>query len=92
MTAPRSRCDGPEIPPGGDPVRVCLVCHRYISPGQGMGIGHLRTMVHKWSCDRLVTKLGRIDDQSPRGRWRRPSIVRDLVDGACCDRCRAVSE
>lgn len=92
MTVPRFRCGNPEIPPGGDPARVCLVCHCYISPGQGMGIGHLRTMVHKGDCDELVMELGRIYDQSPRGRWRPLHVVRGLVDGARCEACKGVAE
>jgi len=92
VTAPRFRCGGPAIPPGGDRGRACLVCHEYILQGQGMGIGHLRTMVHRGNCDKLVMELGRISDQSPRGRWRPVSIVRGLVDGARCEACKAVPE
>ena len=92
MTAPRPRCGGPEIPPGGDRARACLVCHRYIPTGQGVGVGYLRTMVHRGDCARLVRELGRTYDQSPRGRWRPFPVVWDLVDGARCAACKAASE
>ena len=92
MTAPRFRCGGPKVPPGGDPARGCLVCHGYIPAGQGLGIGHVRVMVHKSDCANQVNELGRIYDQSPRGSWRPPRVVRALVDGARCQDCRVVPE
>ena len=91
MTAPRTACGGSAILPARR-TRLCLVCHGYIAEGQGMGIGHVRVMVHKEDCAGVVRELGRIYDQSPRGHWRPPSIVRGLVDGARCEACKAVSE
>ena len=93
MTRPvPPRCGGPPIPPGGDPRRVCLVCHAYLPEGQGVGIPHLRAMVCKEACFDLVTDLGHIKEGAARGRWRPPYVVRDLANGAGCAACRPVSE
>jgi hypothetical protein len=85
-------CGGPPIPPGGDPTRVCLVCHRCIPAGRGLGIPYLRAMVCNERCSDLVNDLGRIKEGAGRGRWRPPYVVRDLADGARCTACRPVSE
>lgn len=82
---------GPTIPEGGDPTRICLVCHGYIPEAAGVYHAGLRTLIHQGACDQTVRDLYRVYDRSPQGRFRPTSEVLRLVMGAGCGQCRSES-
>jgi len=86
------RCGVPKVPAGGDPERVCFVCHGYIPVGQSIGVPHIQAMVCGEPCADVVGELGRVKEGSGQGRWRPRNVVRALADGARCPRCKAVSK
>jgi hypothetical protein len=81
-------CGGRTAQPPRERLSVCLVCHRYIPEGRGMGFPHLRASVCREPCADLVRVQGRTGSESGQARWRLRNVVRAAVDGAGCSACR----
>jgi hypothetical protein len=81
-------CGGQTVQPASERLAVCLVCHRHIPEGRGLGFPFLRASVCQGACAETVGTLGRTDGRVSRPRWQSPGVVRSLVDGAGCEVCR----
>lgn len=59
--------------------RLCFVCGHPIPVDQGTYHADLRLLTHQGACVEAVHRESRVYDRSPRGRWRRPSDVRQRL-------------
>jgi hypothetical protein len=87
MSRPRFPLSHPVETPRGDEDRVCIVCHRFVSYGDGVAHWELKSIVCQGECADLARRSHYIYDRSTRGRLRPIAEVRRLVNGARCASC-----
>jgi hypothetical protein len=85
---PWPACGGQTEQSPGPRLPICLVCHRHVPEGRGVGFPHLRASVCRVACADVVREQGRAGGESSQARWRPRSVARAAIDGAGCAACR----
>jgi hypothetical protein len=74
-----------------EPDRVCLVCHDIVPLGSGTYHADIRALSHGGPCGDVIDQNERDTSRTSRGRWRRPTEVFKVSNGARCCSCAARS-